>query len=346
MSWEVIKLADGASGAQATDRTTFVVAYYLRGGTSDTAIDAGGALVATGIPRLGDSYGASWPAALCVGIDPRTMGNGLEWLITCRYDTSPDIASGAGMTIPGDGSSDPDDDAYIGGGFPEGYDPTDPAQGLAVITDADGLTYNLSAPGADADPRKLPWQFELGNQATMRERYQLKLIDDTTGIPGALTDTAINTAGIPYRTPVMEDVYVPVIQLSKNVPSSYITPAQAASLEGSTNSTAMNIAGVSIVARQALLTGVRLRRAWFGERLTPYWEIALSIVVFEDVEKSDIWVLSRGMQQKVGGKVVNIDTTTPVLLDVNGAQTTTPYYRKFSRSNLKNWTALALPRRV
>lgn len=343
MSWTITKKADGHAGGQQVNSADFRVTYLAQGTPgSDTAVDAAGAMALTGVPRLGDSYGTSHASATCVSIAPRCLGNGWEWEIDCAY-----ASTRGNSTIPGDGSADQDSDNFVGGGYPDGYDPTDPNNGLTVVVDDDGVTRRLCA---DEDPRRLPWQFEMGTQTTLRERYRLKAVDNSGNV-GAEADTTSNTAGMPFSGAVMEEQNLPVFQLSKSVPDGFITPAQAMLYEGSTNEAAIKIAGGTLVARQGLITGLRLRRAWFGPRFTAYWEIALSIMIFDTVERSDIWVLQRGYQELVGGVLTDIKAglrpiTTPALLDVNGAKTTTPYYKKFARSNSRSWAPLKLPKRV
>ena len=344
MSWTIARLADGASGSRAEGVTNFSVVYYLRGdpdaSPADTPLDAAGALAHALTPQEGDTYGTTFPGAFCVGVDPVCLGNGYEWQITCRYSAQPEVSP----TIPADATVD---DA--GGGFPDDYDPTDPANGLEVIVDVDGATQIVSAAGDD--PRRLPWQFEQVSRAALKERYNLYRVTDAGAVTSTYESPSILTNGRPLGDTIKEDVFLPVLQLSKSVPNSYITPLLAAYYEGSVNQKAITIAGIALLARQAMIMDFRIRRAYFGTRATKYWEVSLNIAIFDGTERSDIWVLQQDYYELAAGvlKVIEVGgapSTRPALLDTNGAKTATPFYKKFARVNVRDWSPLKLPKRV
>ena len=158
MSWEIIKLADGAGAARTAGETVFAVSYLLRGDpASDTAVDPAGALANILTPHIGDSYGATAPRAHCVALNPSCLGNGWEYLITATYsDAAP--PAGKNDIVPEDGSVNPESDQYIGGGFPPDYDPTNTTQQNTA---------------ADVNPTRLPWTFEQSSRAMLVERPKL-----------------------------------------------------------------------------------------------------------------------------------------------------------------------------
>jgi hypothetical protein len=338
MSWEIIKLADGAGAARTAGETVFAVSYLLRGDpASDTAVDPAGALANILTPRIGDSYGTTAPRAHCVALNPSCLGNGWEYLITATYS---DAAPPAGRIdiVPGDGSVDPTSPQYIGGGFPINYDPTDATQQGAAV---------------DVDPTRLPWTFEQSSRSMLIERPKLYTVTDAGAVTATLADTAILTNGKPLAQVVTEDVSLPVLQLSKNVPDAFITPLDAAYIVGSVNSAAVTIAGIALLARQAMIIDLRLRRNWYGEDKTPFWELALSVAIFDGTERSDIWVLQQDYYEidGAGPGVKTIDiagsaTFRPVAIGADGKVTLTPYHKKFARTNIRSWAALALPRKV
>lgn len=347
MSFAIYRLADGASAAQSASETSFNVNYLLQGAATDTALDAAGALAHALTPQLGESYGDGFPSAVVVSVSPTSLGNGLEWLIQCRYSTDKNLL------ITSDASNDETSEAFIGGGYPAGYDPTGAGIPLDVVIDGDGRSQLV--PVGDDDPRRLPWTFELSSRAVLVERASMFVVSDD----GTLTATAANpmilTNGRPVAEALREPLMLPVIQLTKNVPNDYITPLQAAYFCGSVNKDAINIAGIQLLPRQAQITDFRLRRAWWGKGATRYWEVAINIAVFDGTERSDFWILQQDYYElltpganptRILSPVDNDPMIRPSLLDAAGKKTTTPTYKKFAASNVRSWSPLKLPRRV
>ena len=333
MATTVTALSAGRSGSDADKQRNFSVSYFVQ---SDTALDEAEVLALSDLPQIG----AAHPTDVTAFVTSRSAqqdGSGFDWLVNVQYGRA-DADSVNGDEI---GNDDPDTNEYRGGGFPEG----DPA------------TWE------DGDPTRLAWTYEQGSQSVNWEHIRLKGLNEDTLALENDEYPAINTAGDPHPRPPVIPIDFPVLILTKNVPDSFLTTANAANYQGSVNSDEIWVASFQIKKYDAVMRRFSLRRArWTRtvngvKTLTPYWELSIEILFYgTGSNDAAVKVLQIGDRQKLTTTseatsiVVGPFSQKYALLDANGKQSLTnpptPYWKYFQPPRVMAWAPLKLPRKV
>jgi hypothetical protein len=205
---------------------------------------------------------------------------------------------------------------------------------------------------AEEVPTDEPWEFDQDYQEIEVVPALMAPAASAGGTVGTPVNPSINTAGEAFAEPVTEPVWCQVLRLEKNILNASISPSAAATFQGSTNTVAIDVAGVTIAVRCGLMRRCQVRRRYFGETPTAYWRATFEIVVFPSSITTDIAVLQRGFNVKDEGALVPVYAAdggplrTPVLLDADGKETTTAFLKFYARTNRQAWASLNLPTTV
>lgn len=271
---------------------------------SDTALDSVTVLAVAGIPARGDAH-PSFAGAKCSTRTPSSMGTGYEWTVDVEYE----------YLSPTDEGNKP---------------PTSPTKVAATPVDE-------------------PWEVSQDYQEVEVVATSLNEVASPGAAIGTAANPSINTAGDSFSDPVTEPIWCQVLTLEKNLASGAISPSTAESYQGSVNSAAVTVAGISIGVRCGWMRRCAVQKRYYGDDSTQYWRLRVEIVIYPSSITTDIAVLQRGYNQLVSEALTPIydaggtPIRVPALLDADGAETATPYWRYFARSKRVAWSGLSLP---
>ena len=343
-------------GSVTADKRAFERIFSV---ATDTALSVSGILElcnGTDMPAWGDPH-PDEPAQTCKSITPVSDDGGYGYLVTFEYELGL-----AGLPVNANDVLDVNSQAYIGCGFPAGH---------------------FSSWAAD-DPCRKKWTFETGTERQSRDRLALVEVDDQNIFdPADTVDPNVNTAGDYMYGTVKEDVYIPVLHLTKNATDTFLaetpyrditgsshggtglTQQLAHSLVGSVNTMDLIVCGSRIPAFGAVMKTFQLKRSYWGRLATPYWEVRVEILcpfVSDPQNGALILVLQQGLKSKdevdpITGASMPINKkngtpiSTPVFLDAAGKQlivggAVAPYYRRFLPSNRQDWSQIRLPQTI
>jgi hypothetical protein len=222
------------------------------------------------------------------------------------------------------------------------------------------VAYEFTAPAArpktptsptapEEVPTDEPWEISQDYQEVETVATALAETAEPGGSLGTAANPSVNTAGDAFADPVTEPVWCQVLALEKNLASGAISPSTAESYQGSVNTAAITVAGVSIGVRCGWMRRCAVQKRYYGDAPTSYWRLRVEIVVYPSSITTDIPVLQVGYNQLVSAAPKPIygadgePLRVPSLLAADGTVTTTPYWRYFARSKRVAWSGLSLP---